>query len=229
MKTFGKYLTFTFILAAIVSCDSQPNLGIFEANADIGNVKYAGSLDFNKSDNSYTLSGGGTNMWAEKDDLHYVWKEMSGDVSLAATIEWLGEGLDPHRKAGLIIRQSLDPGSVYADAVVHGDGLTSLQFREAQDETTHEIISNITKPERLKIEKIGDYLFMAVGNKNGDLESSSGSLRMQFSDPFYIGIGVCSHNNDTIETAVFTDLILETLELKPDSLIVCIMVSIEIG
>ncbi|MCF8380964.1 MAG: DUF5050 domain-containing protein [Bacteroidales bacterium] len=50
------------------------------------------------------------------------------------------------------------------------------------------------------------------------MESASGSIRLQITDPFYIGIGVCSHNNDTIETAIFSDVILENTVVKPDSL-----------
>src|SRR5660397_114428 len=89
-------------------------------------------------------------MWFENDELHYVWKKMSGDVSIAANIEWVGEGVDPHRKACLIIRQSLDPGSAYADAAVHGDGLTSIQYREQQGEITREVQSNISAPNRVR-------------------------------------------------------------------------------
>lgn len=218
MKTIGKSAVYFFFILILFSCSPKSELGVFQDSSDIGNVNFPGSVAFNSTDKTYTLSGSGTNMWANTDDLHYVWKEMSGDVSLSATIEWVGEGLDPHRKAGLIIRQSLDPGAIYADAVVHGDGLTSLQFRETKDATTHEIISNISNPERLKIEKTGDYLYMSVGNDEADMESASGSIRLQITDPFYIGIGVCSHNNDTIETAIFSDVILENTVVKPDSL-----------
>ncbi len=85
-------------------------------------------------------------MWFNNDELHYVWKEMSGDVSISADIQWVGKGVDPHRKACLIIRQSLDTGSVYVDAAVHGDGLTSIQYREIEGGITREVQSNISAP-----------------------------------------------------------------------------------
>src|ERR1019366_1789554 len=44
-----------------------------------------------------------------------------------------------HRKAALMLRQSLDPHSVYVDAARHGDGLTSLQYRDATNADTHEM------------------------------------------------------------------------------------------
>ncbi|MCK4749490.1 MAG: hypothetical protein KAT15_20695, partial [Bacteroidales bacterium] len=127
MKYRNKYYALIIMVVAIVSCNTEPDLGIFEGNGDIGNVGHAGSAEFDASDSSYTVSGGGTIMWFNSDELYFVWKKVSGDISIAADIKWEGQGVDPHRKACLIIRQSLDTSSVYADAAVHGDGLTSIQ------------------------------------------------------------------------------------------------------
>ena len=74
-------------------------------------------------------------MWAAADHFQFVWKKVSGDVMLDASVEFVATSPasgtpDPHRKACLLIRQSLDSDSVYADAAVHGDGLTSLQWRD---------------------------------------------------------------------------------------------------
>ena len=212
------YFFSILVISILISCNTAPRLGIFEGNNDIGNVKKVGSVLFNASENSYTISGGGTNMWANSDELHYVWKKMSGDVSIAANIDWLGDGVDAHRKACLIIRQSLEPGSAYADAAVHGDGLTSIQYREVAGEITREIQSNISAPKRVRIEKEGDYLSMSVDFGDGQIKSSGGTFKLPFSEPFYIGLGVCAHNNDTIETAVFSNVVIETIQQKPDSL-----------
>jgi WD40 repeat protein len=211
-------LVCVIIVAVLGACDNKPHLGIFEGKGDIGNVKYAGSVAFDPSGSIYTISGSGTNMWFNNDELHYIWKKMSGNVSIAADIEWVGKGVDPHRKACLMIRQSLDPGSAYADAVVHGNGLTSIQYREVLGGVTREIQSNVSAPKRVRMEKEGDYLSMSVAFGDGELKSSGGTFKLPFTEPFYIGLGVCSHNNDTIETAVFSDVLIETLEQKPDSL-----------
>jgi WD40 repeat protein len=213
-----KNYTFSFVILFAFSCDTTPDLGVFEANDDIGNVKYPGSVLFNASDNTYTVSGGGTNMWFNSDELHYVWKEMTGDVSIAADIEWVGKGGDPHRKACLIIRQSLDTSAAYVDAAVHGDGLTSIQYREVRGDITREVQSNVSGPKRVRIEKEGDYISMSIAYGQGELKSSGGTFRLPFKEPFLIGLGVCSHNNDTIETAIFSNVIVEEIIQKPDSL-----------
>jgi TolB protein len=205
-------------VVAFASCNIAPDLGIFQGNNDIGNVGYTGSVVFDPADSTYRVSGGGTNMWFTKDELHYVWKKVSGDVSIAADIEWIGEGVEAHRKACLIIRQDLDTGSVYADAALHGDGLTSIQYREVKDGVTREVQANLTSPTRLRLEKTGDYLSMSLAQGNGALESSGGTFKLPFTEPFYIGLGVCAHNNDTIETAIFSNVKIETMNNTPDSL-----------
>ena len=141
-------LSIVVIGTLLMSWTIQRDMGIFQGHGDIGAVKHMGSLQFNPTDSSYTISASGTNMWSNNDQLHYAWKKMSGDVALAANIEWLGKGVDPHRKACLIIRQSLDPGSAYADVAVHGVGMSAIQYRETDGDSTRELKSNIKSPKR---------------------------------------------------------------------------------
>ena len=218
MNNRKKHLVWIIMVIAFGSCNHATDLGIFEGNDDIGNVKYAGFVKFNTSDSSYAISGGGTNMWLNSDELHYTWQKMSGDVSIEADIKWVGEGIDPHRKACLIIRQSLEPGSVYADAAVHGDGLTSIQYRDVPGGVTREVRSKFSSPGKVRLEKIGDYLSMSVSYGDEALISSGGAFRLPFTEPFYIGLGVCAHNNDTIETAIFSNVRIQSEPKKPDSL-----------
>src|SRR4030095_1023523 len=101
-------------------------LGDFEAHADGGATKQAGSATYDATAQEYTLAAGGTNMWGPRDEFHFAWKRMTGDFILQARVELLGKGVEAHRKLGLIVRGGLDADAPYADATVHGDGLTSL-------------------------------------------------------------------------------------------------------
>jgi TolB protein len=198
---------FTIVLLPTVLLSSEKqSLGMFEGHGDIGDVLKKGSVTFDSANMSYTVAGGGENMWFAKDAFHYVWKKASGDVSISSEISFLGTGGNPHRKAGLIIRQNLDPDSPYADAVVHGDGLTSLQYREVKGGPTREIQSNIRGPRRIKIQKEGDYVFMSVAPENEEFCPAGGSFKIKFEEPFFIGIGVCSHDNNVLEKAVFSNV-----------------------
>ena len=59
---------------------------------------------------------------------------------------------------------------------------------------------------------------MSVAGNDEELASAGGTFRLPFSEPFYIGLGVCSHNNDNIETAIFSNVVIEPLVQQPDSL-----------
>lgn len=181
-------------------------LGFFDNHGDIGNGGIPGSVEYDSTKQVYIVGGGGENMWFARDAFHFVWKKISGNGALAANIRWIGTGGNPHRKACLLIRQSFDPDAVYADAALHGDGLTSLQFREVPGELTHEIQSNVKAPARICIEKDGDYFSMSIARKNEILHPAGGSVRIKLHEPFFIGIGVCAHDNDSLEKALFSNI-----------------------
>jgi len=118
--------------------------------------------------------------------------------------------MDPHRKACLMIRQSLDADSAYVDVAVHGDGLTSLQFREARGAATHEVQANVSAPKRVQIVKRGGYVTMFLGSGDGDLKYSGAAERITFEKPFYVGLGVCAHDKDMTEKATFSDVTMRS-------------------
>ncbi len=185
---------------------SSGPVGVFESHADVGEVRHEGSITFDAAAKSYKVSGSGENMWFAKDAFHYAWKQATGDLALSADVAFLGQGTDPHRKACLMIRQSLDPDSAYVDVALHGDGLTSLQFRDERGATTHEVQANVRAPRRLRIEKRGKYSVMYLGNEGEPPRFSGAAVRISLNDPIYVGIGVCSHNQDVTESAVFSNV-----------------------
>src|ERR1700733_11459069 len=188
---------------------APPALGLFQNHADIGTVSHAGSAQYDAVHNGYSLTGSGENIWFTSDDFQFSWKQVSGDIALTADIAFPEKGGNPHRKAVLMIRQSLDADAVYADVALHGDGLTSLQFREARGSITHEIQSNLSAPHRLRIEKRGDVIYIFVaGQASEPLRPSGASITLPLEGSFYVGIGVCSHDKDAVEKAVFSNVAL---------------------
>ena len=201
------------VLGLRAELDARPGaetLGIFEGHGDVGTVLHPGSVDYNAGKQSFTVAGSGENMWFTADAFHFVWKKVSGDVSLAADVNFLGQGKNPHRKAVLMIRQTLDADSVYADVALHGEGLTSLQYRDEKGATTHEIQANLSAPRRLQLEKRGDYVYMLLGKGGDPVQVAGGSIRVPIHGTYYVGIGVCSHDKDLVEKAVFTNVVLQS-------------------
>jgi hypothetical protein len=190
---------------------SSGPLGLFTEQSDVGVIRHAGEAQFDAGHGTYVLSGSGANMWFTNDAFHFVWKQVSGDVKLTAAIRFLQTTGVDHRKACLLLRQSLEPDAAYADAAQHGNGLTSLQFRERKGATTAEVESSTTAPAMLGIEKRGDYVILLAGAAGEPLRPTGAAFRLPLRDPFYIGLGVCSHDAEAVTKAEFSQVEMTSL------------------
>jgi regulation of enolase protein 1 (concanavalin A-like superfamily) len=192
-------------------CHASDDLGLFSGQSDVGIIKHSGEAHFDAGRDVYVVSGSGANMWFTNDAFHFVWKKISGDFSLSADIRFLDtKGVD-HRKACLLIRQSLEPDSAYADAAQHANGLTSLQFRERAGADTREIQAGPSPPFRLGLEKRGDYITLSVAAAGEALRPAGPAFRLPMQEPFYVGLGVCSHDADAVTVAEFSHVKLDSL------------------
>ena len=199
------------VLLTVNARAAAPPLGIFKDHADVGTVLHAGSAAYDAAQQTYTIRGSGANMWFGEDDFHFLWTRASGDVSLTADIAFTGNTGNNHRKAVLMIRQSLDANSPAVDLARHGDGLTSLQFRDAVGANTHEVESNVSGPQTVRIEKRGDSFYAFVSGGDGKLKVAGAATKLALTGSFYIGIGVCAHDKDVVEQAVFSNVKLVSL------------------
>jgi len=190
--------------AALLAMTAQT--GIFEGHGDVGSAQHPGTVEFDPALKTYRISASGANIWGTADAFHYVWKKVTGDVSLTAEITFPTTGGDPHKKAVLMVRQGLEEDSAYADAAVHGSGLVSLQSRDEEGGATHEIQSNVSAPKRVRITKSGAYFYLSLAGEGEEFRLAGGTMKVELKDPFYIGIGVSAHNKDAVETAVFREV-----------------------
>ena len=197
-------LAAVLLAAACLACATDRGLGLFEGHTDIGPVLHAGAAQFDKALGTYTVSGSGENMWFAADEFHFVWKKVTGDITINADVNILGAGGNNHRKAALMIRQSLDTDSAYVDAALHGDGLTSMQAREARGAVTREVQSRVSAPSRLRLEKRGDHFYMSVAAAGQPFSYSGGWFKVPMKAPFYVGLAVCAHDRNAVERADFS-------------------------
>jgi len=190
----------------------QP-LGIFDQQSDVGVVTPPGSATFDATSGTYTIRSSGANLWVNVDAFHFVWKRVSGDVSLTADVKLADASAasSPHRKALLMFRQTLDSDSLYADAAIHGNGETALQYRRNKGDTTEDIAFNIGAPERMRLEKRGDTITLFLSAHGEPLHQVGASIRLYFDGDFYAGLGVCAHQNGAVEQATFAHVALQPL------------------
>lgn len=206
--SFALSIAFLMVLAGIALAQTN-DLGIFTNQGGVGQTPPGGAAHYDPAKGEYRITGGGANIWGTADAFYFVWKKVSGDMTLSADVQWVGTSSTEHRKAVLMIRQSLEPGSAYADAVSHGNGLTSLQFRGAANEQTYQVFTQVDGPVRLRIERKESRFTMYAGKPNEELKIVGPIEYVGLQDPVYVGLGVCSHVATTLETAVFTNVKIE--------------------
>jgi TolB protein len=193
------------LLAVTVRGSAGGPLGEFEGHGDVGSPKIAGSAAYNAVSQEYSLSAGGVNMWGQRDEFQFVWKRMKGDFILQARVQFVGRGVDAHRKAGVIVRPTQDADAPYVDAIAHGDGLTSLQFRRTKGAITEQRESPVKGADVLQLERKGKTYIMSVA-KSGDVFTTTEIADIELGDDVLVGLALCSHNADVTERAVFSNV-----------------------
>ncbi|MEM9672132.1 MAG: hypothetical protein AAF992_06025 [Bacteroidota bacterium] len=185
-------------------------LEIFEESADVGSPKLSGSAEYDAATQTYTVRGAGYNIWFKRDEFHYVYQKQRGDFVATAHFEFIGEGVDLHRKTGWMIRESLADTAVHISAVAHGDGLTVLQWRPEPGASMRDPEDEIFFPEKhlaiLQLERKGAVITMRVANEGKPLQLVGSHTIDRLPDEICLGVFVCSHNPDVIEEATIREV-----------------------
>src|SRR5215475_14436506 len=161
----AKKLKLTAILACIfcLAGNGQP-VGVFDGHDDVGAVLHKGSANYEETKHSYQLTGSGGNIWLTHDEFQFAWKKMKGDFILQARGTLLGAGMEPHRKFGWMIRTSLDSTSAMVCAALHGNGLTSLQYRKSPKTNVDQDTFSARAPDVIELERRGKQFIMSVAH-----------------------------------------------------------------
>jgi regulation of enolase protein 1 (concanavalin A-like superfamily) len=170
-----------------------------------------GSTEFNASEGQYRITGAGANIWAKEDQFQYVWREMSGNMAVTATMQFLGQGA-AHRKAGIMLRQTLDTDSPYIDIVIHGNGMPGIQWRTTKGDITNAVDFPFDGPAKYKLKLVrqGAAITVLIAKEGAELKEL-GHTQVQLGSPTLVGLAVCSHKADASDTVVFSDVSVEQL------------------
>jgi TolB protein len=190
------------------SVGAQRAVGEFAGHGDVGRVRRAGTVAYDAKRQAYRVAGSGENMWGDHDEFHFVWKRMTGNFILSTRARFIGAGGDPHRKIGWMIRSSLDGKSAHVSAVVHGNGLASLQFRRASGASTEEDKSRDSLPDPdavIQLERRDGTYLMSVA-RFGDTLATQELTGVSLPDTVYVGLFVCAHNAAAVERATFSNV-----------------------
>lgn len=196
---------FLMTLPGYLAFSQQNGVGVFDGHKDIGAVLHPGATVYKPATQTYELSGSGTNIWAKQDEFQFAWKRIKGDFIVYARASFVGKGVDPHRKIGWMARTSLDPNSPQVSAAVHGDGLTSLQFRRIPGGETEENRATLTHADVIQLERRGNTFTMRVA-KFGEPFEIREVNEIGLGEDVYVGLFISAHNKDVTEKATFQDV-----------------------
>jgi hypothetical protein len=196
------------------------SIGVFQGQSDIGAAVVPGNASYDSNTKQYTINSAGYNIWYSRDEFRYLWKKISGDVSLAADVTFPYPKGYGDRKAVLVLRQSLDDDSREAMIGEHGVGMIHLAWRPDKGAMMKDAqfrfggtLAGI-KAKRIGIEKHGDSIAIFVSFQGEPLHQLGPPVTLHFDEPFYVGIGFCSHLPATSDTAVLSDVVLQNSAAK---------------
>ncbi len=202
-------------LLLAVFAQSQAPVMLFTSSGDVGKVGSPGSLAYDRQANAYRITASGANIWDNTDGFYYARKEVRGDVSLTAAIDWTTPGGNEHKKAGLMLRAGLGPDDPHASVMLHADGLISLQYRRAKGGPTLEIRAPLkAKTARVRLARHGDVISLEAAPAGADLQPM-GALTVQLPEKVQAGLSVCAHDDADRQTAVFKEVGLEEIGTVP--------------
>ncbi|SEJ53864.1 hypothetical protein SAMN05216327_112105 [Dyadobacter sp. SG02] len=210
-----KQRTFLPILLTIIVLASfaPAKIGLFEAGKDIGNPKLTGSSAYDPSTKTYTMKGGGYNIWFDRDEFQYLFREMDGDFTVSADFEFVGKGQDGHRKVGWMVRESTDDNASHLSAVIHGDGLTVLQWRvkkgDKMRDPEDEIFSKEKTIQTIEVSREGSTYMMRGAAKGKPLQLIGTHEMSNFGSKVLVGLFICSHNPDVLEEARVSNVVVQ--------------------
>jgi hypothetical protein len=194
---------------------TETPIGIFQGQSDIGAALVPGSATYDAATGNYTINSAGYNIWYSRDEFRYLWKKMSGDVSLAADATFPDAQGYNDRKAVLVIRQSLEDDAKEAVTGEHGTGMIHLAARpdkgammsDAQFRFGGTLAKVMAK--RIGIEKHGDSIAIFISLTGEPMHQFGPPIKLHFDEPFYAGIGFCSHLPDKSDTTILSNVVLD--------------------
>ena len=193
---------------SLSTAGAQQPLGLFDGHGDVGTVRHPGTVRYDPATQRYDVTGSGQNMWAARDDFHYVWKRLTGNFLLSARATFVGKGVEPHRKVGWSIRPSMETSAPHVTAAVHGNGLASLQTRRTAGATTEQVVADSLADASdavVQLERRDGAYYMTVA-RWGDTLRTARLTDVSLPDTVYVGLYVCAHNDSVTERATFSNV-----------------------
>ena len=173
---------------------------------DIGAPTAIGSASW--SGGTFTSNGAGSDIWNFDDHFHFVYQILSGNTTILARVASV-QNTDPWAKAGVMIRETLAPGSKHAMmTLTSANGLAFQRRPTTGGASATTAGATATAPYWVKLVRISD-TFTAYQSADGSTWVQVGSATIPMSATVYVGLAATSHN-DAVTGTVTMDGVAAT-------------------
>jgi hypothetical protein len=171
---------------------------------DVGAVGLAGSLGL--AGNVFTVQGSGADIWYQADAFRYVFQALAGDCSITARVLNM-QNTAGWAKAGVMIRETLDPASQYVINFISPANGAALQQRSGTGSSAAGLTtsSGLAAPYWVRLVRAGN-TFTAYLSPDGITWAVSGATTIAMNASLYVGLAVCSVNNSSLCQAQFDNV-----------------------
>ncbi len=172
-------------------------------DGDIGSVPFRGGAAY--SAGTFAVSGSGADIWGSADAFHYVYRPLNGDGTIVARVTWV-DNVSPWVKAGVMIRNTFDPGSAQAFVLVSAGKGTAFQRRHGHGGTSVNTAgSTSAAPHWVSLTRRGD-TFTAYESTDGTNWTEIEADTIPMAQTIYVGLAVTSHNISASATCTFDNV-----------------------
>ncbi|MFC1633972.1 hypothetical protein ACFL5Z_03960 [Planctomycetota bacterium] len=187
---------------------------------DIGGPALPGSSRYDPNEESFTITGGGLDIWDTWDQFHFVYKCLPGDFMITARVLNIQKTYESS-KVGVMIRDDLTGSSKHAMMVLTQENNIAFHWRsETGGITFLSVGPRATTPYWFRLVRQGD-TFKGYHSSDGINWMLQDSVAIPI-DPWgkiYIGLSVCSQNSEEFCTAQFTNVtITDEVDQNPSDL-----------
>jgi uncharacterized repeat protein (TIGR03806 family) len=214
----GTYsVVITNFLGAAVS--SNAILGVFVPaptiwfDQDVGDVFLPGSIV--STNGTFTINASGNDIWGDNDSFHFLYQALMGDGAIVARVVNM-DNTDPWAKAGVMIRETLDPASAHAFmAITPGNGANFQRRVSAGADSDTTSGDSVSAPYWVKLVRSGDD-FSGYISADGTNWVFVDDEIIPMTNVVYLGLAVCSHDNAVLNTSTFdTVQFIESITAQP--------------
>ncbi|HUR60381.1 MAG TPA: fibronectin type III domain-containing protein, partial [Opitutaceae bacterium] len=198
---------FSAVATVTTPASPPPGTGPTFATRNVGVVSPAGSTAYDGATATWSVTGGGADIWDVADAFTYESQAWTGDGEFVARVRSI-DATHSWAKAGLMFRESLNADARNIFLAVTPENGIAVQARTAVGSSTNFVSRNpATAPIWLKLTRQAD-VFRAYHSADGVNWTDFGTLTLPMSGSIYVGLAVTSHAPGTLCTARFSDVYL---------------------